>query len=331
MTRFSTNNLIYREEVALRDLSSIEPVDNLTVVMDDELPTNGMTGTDSNLTKDSGQSRIVEPIRAPLSVIDTVQPPACRTNSEQEIQVPLPDLNLQDVTVPLHATLNNSNSLRRPEKCRKFAATRLHQCFPTAVASQNPIEFCEQNINEEEETTPNQSFNIVSDALLEEARHYAASLSQDPPKALDLLAKLQESAASVQSALGKNVLVHLVLEAPTPGDHNCQRFRHVVPIFSKTLLPSFCVDVLGSAVVVSCLIEALAIADQVARNDRNARIPVHNYNKLVNFTAKLPRWFPGKPTDNICVSSNDYQTLSLYSSLDNSKSARAKSINELKK
>lgn len=114
------------------------------------------------------------------------------------------------------------------------------------------------------------------------------------------------------------------------GHNSRTKYRHVVPIFSKTLVPAFHVDVPGSAIVAACLIEALARAERVAKCDRNSRIPTLDYNVAVNAPAKLPCWYPGELKNIISPSNSTSHALSLYCKFDGSPIAKLAAAAEIR-
>lgn len=173
------------------------------------------------------------------------------------------------------------------------------------------------------------NFDVIADKLLDEAPQYAAEFSDNPDKALDLLIILQSIAPNLQEAPGRHVRIHIILEACRPGYNPSPKFRHVFPIFSRILIPAFRVDIYGSAIVVTSLIEALAIADKVVKADQNWHIPLLDYHAARSVEFSLPFWYPG---DGRSITSNDepeFFTLSSYCRFDYYHEAKQSAASEL--
>lgn len=275
----------------------------------------------SNRTVDSNELEM-------LSASDKAQSGArCNTNVHSATRSAASPIRRSSIILGNAVHLRTSN---RPLKRRAITHTAREIAVPQNFV-QNNLEEEEVSNDQANSQDKTRTFDVVSDELLAEARHNAAELSGNPTKALDLLFKLQSIVANLQEALGQRTRIHVILEAATQGKSPKTKFRHVVPIFSRTLIPSFCIDLHGSAVVVTSLIEALAIAEKVANSDRNSAMPTLDYRISCTIEVSLPSWYPGEPCTALSSQQSEYSTLSAYSKFDGSAEAKEAAADELRK
>ena len=337
MASSSIRDLIHREEVQLTGVGEQEEQDAPPLVLANASVSDKSLNVQGLSSRNDLESSHVE-----ISGVDCLH----QDNSIRSIlNGPLQEISISNGnTTPVEKsrrspTPRNSSIIRRTVSLSNTSRPlkRRAMGFKTKAI---PNSTCTvQHFEEEEEEDANdevisgnrkRNFDVISDELLAEARHYASELSEKPGKAIDLLVKLQSIVANLQEALGSHTRVHVVLEAEMPGNTSKTKFRHVVPIFSRTLIPSFCVDVQGSAIVATSLIEVLAIAEKVANSDRNSEVPVLDYSVSDAIELKLPDWYPGEAQDILSSECETFASLSSYCKYDASAEAKQAAAAELR-